>query len=262
MMEQKYQPRICQQEFLHEGSSQSACQFFRALKRNPAQTVAPRSWNDPHSYRNNLTGYISPWSQCLPQPTWDRNSLWVEEAGLEGQDAELNSTAAGNRTLCEKGARWEVVAQAQVPLEAALPALGKSQGQEGSPLLPPRSCSHTSSGGNCAASEQVLTQNCTATGVLQRDRTCRTLHTHIMQKRNSVRIVCCDYRGGRRKSGGGENTDKGRKIAQEIPSFWNRTFFLSNYLKEKEGKDLRTMVLHQVSSWKVHLHLFGKLSSS
>lgn len=237
MMEQKYQPRICQQEFLHEGSSQSACQFFRALKRNLAQTIAPRSWNYPHTYRNNLAGYISPTSQCLPQPTWDRNSLWVEEAGLEGQDAELNSTASGNRTLCEKGARWEAVAQAQLPLEAALPALGKSQGQEGSPSMPPGAAATRAQEETVQELNRSL-HNCTATAVLQRDRETEhtELCTHIMQKRNSV-IVWCDYRGGRRKSGGGENTDKGRKIAQETPAFWNWTFFLNNCLKEKEVKD-------------------------
>lgn len=43
MMEQKYQPRICQQDFLHEGNLQSACQIFRALNRNLAQIVAPCS---------------------------------------------------------------------------------------------------------------------------------------------------------------------------------------------------------------------------
>lgn len=40
MMEQKHRLRICQQEFLHEGSLQSACQIFRALNRNLAQIVA------------------------------------------------------------------------------------------------------------------------------------------------------------------------------------------------------------------------------
>lgn len=50
MMEQKYQPRIGQKEFLYEGSLQSACQIFIALNRNLAQIVAPCSWNYPHTY--------------------------------------------------------------------------------------------------------------------------------------------------------------------------------------------------------------------
>lgn len=61
----------------------------------------------------------------------------------------------------------------------------------------------------------------TSAAKVQRDRLCTILHTYIMQNRNSVRTVCSDYRDGRRKSGGGENTDKFGKIVQEIPSFQN-----------------------------------------
>lgn len=94
-------------------------------------------------------------SQITVPPSTDtggRNSLWVEEAWLEGQDAELNSTAPGNRTCVkrEPDGRWWHLPEAQLPLEAALPALGKSQGQEQSPSMPPRCCSHTSSGGKCS----------------------------------------------------------------------------------------------------------------
>lgn len=103
-MEQKYQRRICQQEFFHEGRSQSACQIFSALKRNllKCNSLSMKLLPVPRARAQEWPHWVHQcWSQCLPQT--DRNPQWVEEAALEGQDGELNSTAApGNRT-CVKG---------------------------------------------------------------------------------------------------------------------------------------------------------------
>lgn len=177
-MEQKYQPRICQQEFLHEGSSQSACQFFRALKRNLAQTAAPCPWNFLHSYS---TGIISqgtsvPDHSASLSSTRERNSLQVGEAGLQGQDAEFNNSPR-KQSLCEKGARWEVVAQAQPPLGAALPAMGQSQGQEQSPSMPPQHCSQEQT-------EQQVLRSLHTTA--QPHQCCKGAETHIVH--NSAHI--------------------------------------------------------------------------
>lgn len=216
-MEQKYQPRICQQEFLHEGSSQSACQSFRALKRNLAQTVGP--WNYLHSYCTGTTSLgtsVPDHSASLNQHRREK-SLWLEETGLEGQDAELNSTAPGNRTCVrrEPDGRWWH--RLSCLWKQHCQHLAKAKGRNRAlrclhRVLQP----HELRRKLCSNHTRPYTQlhSHTSAAKVQGDRLCTILHTCIMQKRNSVRMVCCDYRGGRRNSGGEENTYKCRKIAQ------------------------------------------------
>lgn len=48
---------------------------------------------------------------------------------------------------------------------------------------------------------------------------CAELYAHRVCRKETEGMARYYYRDGRRKSGGGENTDKGRKIAQEILSF-------------------------------------------
>lgn len=109
-MEQKkkYQPRICQQEFLNEGSLQPAHQSFSVLNKNLAQIVAPCAWNHPHTFYTEISLLDKSVTDHSASPqSLEGNSLWEEEAELEEQDAELNSTSLRKYYLCKKRARCE-----------------------------------------------------------------------------------------------------------------------------------------------------------
>ena len=140
---------------------------------------------------------------------------------LEEQDAELNSTTvSGNTTCAQKEPDVSVAAQA-----VASESRAASAQQELRSSNRAHRCLHSAAG--TPAQEETMQQlnsslhiNCTeaAYNAAQqscRDRMCRIIQS--MQKRNSIAMVRYD-RNGRRKGGRGENTDKGRKTAQEILS--------------------------------------------
>lgn len=137
-----------------------------------------------------LTGSISHRSRCLPSiNTLERNSLWEEEAVLEeaGCRTELND-GLRKYCLCKEGARCEGGCAACCLAEQGCRHSAAAEEQEQSPWVPPQGCGNARSGGNYAATKQILTHNCTGStrccrAKLQRERTCRTIHTEHAEKK-------------------------------------------------------------------------------
>lgn len=160
-------------------------------------------------------------------------------AGGAGCRTELNKSQ--ETTCAKREPDVRVIAQ---PLEAALPALSKSQRGSNRAHRRPQDWMHTGSRGNYAAAEQILTCNCNAAEQSCKERVQNYAHTKSAEKKLQEWLTVSIITEMEKNQVERTLTKVGRYHKN-----WNCNIFLNCYQKVgRWSKEIRQQFLPQASS--------------